>query len=428
MSLSGRFAPRSAGIALVFAIAPIAAHGQETPQAPAPTFETTVEAGEAGSEEPRRRIAKNEFDWPGTTFHYGLGFLLEYDAYSQDEESKEQFSLNPNAGVRDARLLFRGRFKTQRPLTWSIGYMYDHSNRSWHFRQTGLMIGFPELRGNLFIGRTKEGYSMTKVMTGYHIPTMERSPALDAFVPILADGIKWLGYFPSTGVFMNLGVYTDSLEESATYATYDHQQVARIGWLPIRDEEGGRLLHVAAMARNGEPDNSQLRQRARPEANFAPYFVDTGSIPAKHALTTGVESYYRNGPWLFGAEYNFHDIDALDGQHPRFQGGNLIAAWIVTGETRPYNAAGGGYFTDFSPKRPVFEGGPGAWEVVLNLSYLDLDDGTFQGGKVWRVTPMVNWHLVDYLKLQMAYGYSVLDRFGLEGGTQFFQARLVTYF
>ena len=417
------------GIALLLAIAPVPARGQEAVPSPvATTIETTVEAGESDAEEHRRPFVKNEYDWPGTTFHFGLGFLLEYDAFSQDADSRDQLSLDPGGGIRDWRILFRGRFKTERPFSWSIGYMYDNATNSWFFRQSGLMIGFPKLKGSVFIGRTKEGYSMTKVMTGYHIPTMERSPSLDAFVPILADGIKWLGYFPKAGVFFNLGVYTDRLSEDETFSTYDHQQVLRAGWLPILDEKNGRLLHIAVMARNGEPDNDQLQQRARAEANFAPYFVDTGKFAANHALTTGVESYYRDGPWLFGAEYNFQDIDALDGQHPRFQGGNLIAAWILTGETRPYNAAGGGYFTDFSPKHPVFEGGPGAWEVVLNMSYLDLDDGTFRGGKVWRVTPMVNWHLADYLKLQMAYGYSVLDRFGVEGGTQFFQARLVTYF
>ncbi len=422
-----RFARAWAGIALLFAIAPTPVRGQGA-GTPAPTVETTVEAGESDAEEHRRPFVKNEYDWPGTTFHFGLGFLLEYGAYSQDADSRDQLSLDPGGGIRDSRILFRGRFKTQRPFSWSIGYMYDHATNSWFFRQTGLMIGFPKLKGSVFIGRTKEGYSMTKVMTGYHILTMERSPALDAFVPILADGIKWLGYFPKSGIFFNAGWYTDRLSEDEGFSTYDHQQVLRAGWLPILDQKNGRLLHIAVMARNGEPDNNQLQQRARAEANFAPYFVDTGKFAANHALTTGLETYYRDGPWLFGAEYNWQDIDALDGQHPRFQGGNLIAAWIVTGETRPYNAAGGAYFTDFSPKHPVFEGGHGAWEVVLNMSYLDLDDRAIQGGKVWRVTPMVNWILADYLKLQLAYGYSVLDRFGIEGGTQFFQARLVTYF
>ena len=40
------------------------------------------------------------------------------------------------------------------------------------------------------------------------------------------------------------------------------------------------------------------------------------------------------------------------------------------------------------------------------------------------MTPMVNWHLSDNVRVNMGYGYAALDRFDLEGHTQFFQARL----
>jgi len=34
-------------------------------------------------------------------------------------------------------------------------------------REMGLTIGVPELGENIFVGRTKEGFSMNKVMVGY---------------------------------------------------------------------------------------------------------------------------------------------------------------------------------------------------------------------------------------------------------------------
>ena len=37
---------------------------------------------------------------------------------------------------------------------------------------------------------------------------------------------------------------------------------------------------------------------------------------------------------------------------------------------------------------------------------------------------MVNWHLSDHVRLEMAYGYGSLDRLGLIGKTHFFQTRL----
>ena len=100
-----------------------------------------------------------------------------------------------------------------------------------------------------------------------------------------------------------------------------------------------------------------------------------------------------------------------------------MLAYLVTGETRPYNARGG-YFDRVSPARTVFSGGPGAWELVFRVSYTDLVDETIPGGKFWRITPMVNWHLSDNVRLELVYGYGVLDRFGIHGGTQFFQTRI----
>jgi len=37
---------------------------------------------------------------------------------------------------------------------------------------------------------------------------------------------------------------------------------------------------------------------------------------------------------------------------------------------------------------------------------------------------MVNWHLSDNVRLEMAYGLGHLDRFGLTGYTHFFQSRI----
>jgi phosphate-selective porin OprO/OprP len=87
-----------------------------------------------------------------------------------------------------------------------------------------------------------------------------------------------------------------------------------------------------------------------------------------------------------------------------------------------------GYFKDIAPKRPVFNGGPGAWEAVLRYSYTDLDSKNVHGAKFGRITPMVNWYLSENVRLEMAYGYGHLDRFNLKGNTQFFQTRLQLQF
>jgi len=383
---------------------------------------------EAGDEElgaPARKLIRfNEFNGDQVTFRVGGGFLYEYAAYSQDEQSKEQFALFPMPKVRDARIVFKGSFKgAKRTTSWSTGLMWDVPTQKFLFRETGVMLEVPEIWGNIFIGRTKEGISLNKVMVGYAGWTMERTPISDAAIPILADGIKWLGWIPKKRLLWNLGVYGDRLSEGQTFSSYAHQVDGRIAWVPMESEEKGRVLHLGLNLRFGRPDDGKLQLRSKPEAFPAPFFVDTGSFAVNSTRLAGLEAYYRPGPLLVGTEYYFLKADAPASGNPLVNGGNVVMSWLPTGETRVYNTRGG-FFNQISPLRPVFQGGPGAWEIVTNFSYVDLDSGAIHGGKFWRFTPMVNWHLSDNVRLEMTYGYGSLDRFGLVGKTQFFQTRI----
>jgi phosphate-selective porin OprO and OprP len=398
---------------------PAAGNGTQSP------IDDTIDAGEADDEVPARRLVRwNEYESPWFTIRVGGGYLYDVAAFQQDDDSKEQIHLTDEAKMRDTRVLLNGRLKfIERKTTWTAGIMYDAANDEWVFRQTGVMINVPEIWGDIFVGRSKEGFSLNKVMVGYGGWTMERAPISDATIPILADGIKWLGYAPKAHLLWNVGFYGDALSEGQGFSTYENQFSGRLAWLPVLSTDGGTLLHLGISARYGKPNNGTLRLRARPGAYPAPYFVDTTEFAARDTTTTGIEAYYRPGSWTFGSEFFLQNVDAPESGNPFFHGGEVVATWLITGETRSYNTKGG-YFNQISPKRPVFYGGPGAWEVVGHYTYIDLDSGTLSGGKFWRVTPMVNWYLSDHVRLEAAYGYGSLNRFGLVGATQFFQTRL----
>jgi phosphate-selective porin OprO/OprP len=260
-------------------------------------------------------------------------------------------------------------------------------------------------------------------MVGYAGWTMERATISDATIPILADGIKWLGYAPQKHLIWNVGFYMDRLSEGQTFSTYDHQAVARVAWVPLLSEETERVLHIGSSFRYGRPDDGALQLRSRPEAFPAAFFVDTGKFPATGTTMIAPEVYYRPGSWLFGSEYFFQKVDAPESRDPFFHGGDAVVSWLATGETRVYNTRGG-FFNQVSPARTVVQGGPGAWELVARFSYIDLDGCSLQGGRFWRFTPMVNWHLTDNVRLELAYGHASLNRFDRTGRTQFFQSRL----
>ena len=404
-------------------------NSQDISQEPPQTLENTIEAEQA-SEAPRRKLVRwNEYQSPYFTLRFGAGVLLEVASFAQDENSKEQLEMHPDQRLRDFRFILAGKLfpRWKRSVTWSAGIMYDGPNHRWLMRQTGVMIAVPELWGHFFIGRSKEGFSLNKVMVGYDGWTMERATINDASIPILADGIKWLGYSPKHKFLWNVGYFNDLLSEGQSYSTYSSQVITRFALLPILSDKEDKVLHLGVNLRFGKPVNNSLRLRSRPEAFPAPYFVDTGSFPSDSTRMAGYEAYYRAKRWLIGSEYWWIFVSSNTAHDPVFHGGDFVVTYLLNDATRVYNTAGG-YFRAPSPKRTVFEGGPGAWELVLRYSYIDLDDKNVHGGTFGRITPMVNWHLSDHVRLEMAYGYGHLNRFDLKGNTHFFQSRIQLQF
>jgi phosphate-selective porin OprO/OprP len=305
---------------------PIAAHAQEP--APAPetqsSIDTTVTNGEA---EPRRKLVKwNEYDGPITTIRLGFGFLVDVVDYNQDGESVQQIGdLTPDYGLRDMRLLLKGKFKTKRPISWMVGYMYDGADDTWHFRQTGVDIGIPELKSRLFFGRTKEGYSLIKVMTGYYGWLNERSQSNDAFVPILGDGLKLQTYLPKPRLYLSLGGYGGKAWENEKFATADNLVAGRLAWLPVLSDEKKAVLHLGVMGRLFHPDGGSLQVRARGGSYLGPYFLDTGKFASDDGEVFGAEAFYRKGAWMFGSELNREKVHAITTQeNPVFWGGDAV--------------------------------------------------------------------------------------------------------
>jgi phosphate-selective porin OprO/OprP len=239
--------------------------------------------------------------------------------------------------------------------------------------------------------------------------------------------VKWLGYAPKQHILWNVGFFGDGFSDGQSFSTYENQFVGRIAWLPIMSDETDKLLHIGLNFRYGSPNNGQIRFRSRPESFAAPYFIDTGSFPAANTKITDLEIYYRPGPLLIGTEYIVAWVNSPQKGDPIFNGGDVVVTWLPTGEVRSYNTRGG-FFNQVSPTRPVFQGGPGAWELVGRFSYANLNDKQVQGGIFWRFTPMVNWYLSDNVRLEFSYGYGSLDRFNLIGKTQFFQTRIQLQF
>jgi phosphate-selective porin OprO and OprP len=418
--------PLASSLMLLFLLSTTICYGQQPVR-----IEPNGTDGEVNILRPADTIAKklppNEFNGSYSTFKIGLGYIHDGATYIKSDVFQKQLDsaglkMDPMFKVRDFRVLASGVLATKRYLSWKFAFSYDGDKNVWLIRESGLTIGVPELFGHIFIGRTKEGYSMVKVMNGHSPWTAERQMALDV-IPILADGIKWFGELPKPRIFWNLGYFNDLTSKGQAFSTFAWQAIARVGWLPYYDKENQRVLHIAANFRYSKPLDGQINLKSRPETNPAPYIINTGTFAADHATSMGGEIYYSTGRLLLGSEMMVHDFTAKAAENHSFFGGDVVATYMITGTKRPYNTTGS-LFGFVPVRKSIFKGGWGEWEAVLRYSTLDLESGSVHGGKFWRITPMVNWYMSRAIRTEFIYGYGILDRYNMKGAVQIFQIRL----
>jgi phosphate-selective porin OprO and OprP len=147
----------------------------------------------------------------------------------------------------------------------------------------------------------------------------------------------------------------------------------------------------------------------RPELRIDPTtLISTGAIAnVSGAQVYNVEAAATYGPLFFQGEYFWFNVDrnAVTGLPPfgapslKFQGGYAEATFILTGETRKYNAAAAAYL-GVVPEHPVSlaDGGWGAWEIAGRVSTIDLNNqlGTatgIAGGRQTVYTAGLNWYV-----------------------------------
>jgi phosphate-selective porin OprO/OprP len=181
-------------------------------------------------------------------------------------------------------------------------------------------------------------------------------------------------------------------------------------------------VHIGMNFRYVKPVDDQIQIRSKPESNPAPYFIDTKTFDCDKSTGFGPELYFYKGPLMIGSETFVYNFNSVQAGNPTFWGANLLITYNLTGEPYPYmkdNAVS--FFVD--PKKPLFKGGPGCWQLLFTATTYNTNNGLMPGGDWWKVTGMVNWYPSNDYAIKFMYGYGVLDRFGIQGATQFFQAR-----
>jgi phosphate-selective porin OprO and OprP len=263
-----------------------------------------------------------------------------------------------------------------------------------------------------FIGGFKTGqygvpFGLENSMTSYDLTMMEMSTSVTALAPgtnygfqigapIAKDRMTWaLGMFGPAG-------YQATGDASKGYV----RVVARLTGLVIdqTDEPNPEYLHLGLSASTLDSSQVGVQYQSRPEAHLAPYLVDTGHMPDGRARQADLELAWVYGPFSLQSELLATRVYRPGLPSVDFGGYYVTATWSPTGESRPYSKSDG-VLTGLVPQRPFSfkHGGPGAWEIALRFSHLDLTDKDVHGGRMRTGTLGASWYMNAHAKFMMNF-------------------------
>jgi len=260
----------------------------------------------------------------------------------------------------------------------------------------------------ILVGHFKEPFSLEQLTSARFQTFMERSLP-DVFAPSRNSGIGARTALLDDHMTVAAGFFRDT-DDFGFGSGNNWGFSTRVTGTPLYANDGEQVVHLGAAYRHGEIDGDDLfRVRQRPEVHLAPRFVDTGEFAADTTDNLGVEAAVVFGPFSVQGEYMFSDIESDIAGDPFYDGWYLFGSFFVTGEHRTYKRDNG-TFDRVKPNRSFLkEGGPGAWELAVRYSTLDLDDADLNGGELSDITCGVNWYMNPNFRVMFNYVNADLD-------------------
>ncbi len=320
--------------------------------------------------------------------------------------------------------------------------------------------------GIIRVGNQKDPYGYEHLTSSRWLNFMERSFAQDAF-----EGPFNNGFLPGIQILNsneegNLGWQIGQFKNTSNPFAYSNSSggsmtVGRLVYLPVFEDEGRKLLHLAMSGRTMEPRRqylafdpatgqpigtavSAVRFRSRGSIRNGPpgplnsIYADTGVLAGSWQNMIGLEFVGNNGPWSFQSEYFGSWLYqarttnagpyATNGFQPPpgtkvgtvyYQAGYAEVLYFLTGESRTYSKL------EYRFDRPVphnnfyaFRDGSGsrrlrvsegAWQVGLRYNYLCLDDSGVNGGVLNGCTLGLNWLLNPNARVYFNYDCTYRD-------------------
>lgn len=287
-------------------------------------------------------------------------------------------------------------------------------------RDMWVQYTFPWINISLRAGNFKEPFGMERLNSSRLLTFLERSAATNALTLGRRVGISaryWNNYGQITAAVMGHepGSRVDKGQRDEGYSTN-----VRISAAPIN--KFGENVHIGIAGSYKIPDvvaglkPNTIEINARTETYvFDPKFLHTGDISdVNYYNRYGGELMLIYGPLYFQSEFLGATIERWYGKPTvNLRGGYVMAAYMITGETRYYYVDEGEVGPIESPKNSW-----GAIELAARYSVTNLNHfsaGVF-GGQSNQLMLGVNYYPNSNIKLQFNYSFVNLDKFATRKG------------
>jgi phosphate-selective porin OprO/OprP len=370
-----------------------------------------AELNEGRIETVETRAAKNvQFGWaptiadPSGNFSFKPRGVIEADA-GVFNEREGGYDYNDGTQLRRARLGFEGTALKW----WNYRAEVDFAGNAVNI--TDFYLQYTKIpKTVLTIGQFKAPFGLESNNSDNYNTFMERGMFTNAFGNAGAERRIGVGaaYAPKENINIAGGLFGDneSISRGSGAAPGESWGVnGRATWEPVFDT--GKIIHLGISGyyrshlKSGDtPDAVRLNDRPNIRIDGG-NIADSGVITNVRSLRyAGAEAAGVFGPLTVAGEAGRLWLDRFDAFNAKFTGYYGYAAYMLTGETRPFK---GGNFDRIRPFHELGSGGGlGAFEVALRYDHLNLADTPVLarvGNEASSVTAGVNWYFNPYAKL-----------------------------
>lgn len=330
-----------------------------------------------------------------------------------------------DVGIRRAFLTSSGVFELGPPVQYNLEFGILQND--FYLDSAWLMWRNVPWVGTIRLGALDAPLGFENRMSSRDRTFMEMPAPVQAFVPATSLGLfarrTWMHDRISAGLgWYTVGQRRDVGDQSRALARF----VGRVNGL-VRDAESapdGRkpeIVHLGLAGSYTFGGADSVRYQSRPESFLAPVAVDTGTVDASQSFVLGFEAAARRGPLTLQSEI----IHAFANHaSARFPGMYVSAAYLLTGEVRPYDREQA-IFGQVVPRRAIDWRARtlGAAECAARWSWVDLENGHIHGGRLHELGAGFNWYWNAWVRWQAGYHLAFIDGGPLDGRLHVFQLR-----